>query len=457
MRLAQFTFLVLHAFLLLVFYGCQQGTLNAQEPHRPSDKVGGPAAQWVENNLSELVSFYEDLHANPELSFHEVRTAKKLAGVLTEAGFEVTRGVGGTGVVGLLHNGAGPTLLLRCDMDALPVKEETGLAYASKVRVEDEAGRKVGVMHACGHDVHMTVWAGAVRFLAAHREHWSGTLLAIAQPAEERGAGARQMLEDGLFERFAKPDYTLALHVDGDHPAGTISYTSGYAYANVDSVDILVRGQGGHGSAPQTTHDPVALAGRIVIGLQTIVSREIAPQDPAVVTVGSIHGGTKHNIIPEEVKLQLTVRSYTDAVRAQLLAAIERVAVNEARAAGFPEALLPQVTVLHHEHTPASFNNPDLVKRVNAVFAEVIGAENIYQDRPTMGGEDFGRYAKTAGCPGYMFGLGSISFDKWKAAQEPGAPGLPSLHTKTFAPESEPTIRTGVAAMSAAVLELLRR
>lgn len=411
---------------------------------------------WVAERLPDLVAFYRELHASPELSFHEVETAKRMARVLADAGFEVATDVGGTGVVGVLKNGEGPTVLLRTDMDALPITEATGLDFASRVRVKDEMGREVGVMHACGHDIHMTVWTGTARYMASHRDDWSGTLVCIAQPAEERGAGALAMIGDGLFKRFPRPDYTLALHVDGQFPAGTIAFTPEFCYANVDSVDILVRGKGGHGSAPHTTHDPVALAGRIVVGLQTIVSREVQPIQPAVVTVGSIHGGTKHNIIPEEVKLELTVRTYTDAVREQVLAAIERVALGEAVAAGFPEDLLPEVSRLRHEFTPASYNDPQLVERVNKAFARAIGAENLLPKEPSMGGEDFGRYARTAEVPGYMFSLGSIPRDVYEAAQEPGAPPLPSLHTKNYAPLAEPTIRTGVTAMSAALLDLLQ-
>ncbi|KAA3610901.1 MAG: amidohydrolase [Planctomycetota bacterium] len=428
-----------------------EGPAAGQLESTPASEAIEP---WLERQLESLVAFYQALHREPELSFHEVRTSAKLADVLEQADFQVSRGIGGHGVVGVLENGSGPRILLRCDMDALPIREATGLAYASQVETVDEAGRTVGVMHACGHDIHMTVWTGTVQFLSQHRDLWSGTLVAIAQPAEERGAGARAMLADGLYTRFGTPDFCLALHVDGDYPAGTISFTPGFAYANVDSVDIRVLGKGGHGSAPHTTHDPVALAGRIIMGLQTLVSREIPPQDAAVVTVGSIHGGSKHNIIPEEVSMQLTVRSYTDGVREKLLAGIERIAKGEAKAAGFPPKLEPVVTVQRQEFTPASYNDPALVKRINRVFVDLIGKDHLFQERPSMGGEDFGRYAKAAGCPGYMFGLGSIDRQSWKAAQRPGALPLPSLHTKDYAPVAELTVKTGVSAMVAAILEL---
>ncbi len=410
---------------------------------------------WLQERLPGLVGLYQDLHRNPELSFQESRTSSLLAERLRGLGFEVTEGVGGTGVVGLLENGAGPRLLLRTDMDALPVEEATGLPWASRARAQTADGRETGVMHACGHDLHMTVWAGTLEWLAAHREAWSGTLLAVAQPAEEIGAGARAMLEDRLYERFGRPDYCLALHTASDLPAGWIGWTSGFALANVDSVDIRIHGRGGHGSAPHTTRDPIVLAARIVLGLQTLVSRELDPQEPGVVTVGSIHGGTKHNIIPETVDLQLTVRSYSDEARRLLLDGIRRTARFEARAAGFPEALLPEVQVREEEYTPATWNDPELVERLNRVFAGVLGPERLVQRKPTMGGEDFGRYSKAAGSPGYMFWLGAIPEERWRAAQEPGAPPLPSLHTNTFAPLAGPAIRTGVLCMTAAVRELL--
>lgn len=410
---------------------------------------------WTESHLSALMARYRDLHAAPELSLAEEQTAQRLVATLRGLAIETTEKVGGTGVVGVLRNGDGPTVLVRTDTDALPVTEETGLPFASRVRVRKEGGEEVGVMHACGHDIHMTVWSGVAAFFAEHRELWSGTLVFVAQPAEEIGAGAKAMISDGLFERFPRPDYTLALHVSADRPAGTIGFTSGWAMANVDSVDILVRGRGGHGSAPQTTHDPVALAARIVVGLQTIVSREVDPREPAVVTVGSIHGGTKHNIIPNEVRLQLTVRSYTDQVRKQLLGGIERVAANEARAAGFPEDLLPIVNTSADEFTPACWNDPSLVQRANTAIRSVLGPDSVVAVSPSMGGEDFGRYARTADVPGYMFGLGAVDPERWLAAQAEGAPPLPSLHTSTFAPDAGLAIRTGVVAMTSAVLALL--
>lgn len=423
-----------------------------QPSQDPAPAAAGP---WIEEALPGLVEVYQALHRAPELSFQEARTAAAMAGILDGLGFEVTTGIGGHGVAGTLRNGPGPVLLLRCDMDALPVAEATGLPYASQVTASNEDGSQTAVMHACGHDVHMTVWAGAATFLARHRDRWSGTLVCVAQPAEERGAGARMMLEDGLYARTDTPDYTLALHVTEQLPAGTVGFHPGYALANVDSVDLTVRGRGGHGSAPHSTHDPIALAARIIMGLQHIVSREVKPIEDAVVTVGSIHGGTKHNIIPDEVLMQLTVRSYTPEVRAQVLAAIERVATFEARAAGFPEDLLPVVRVRQDEHTPAAWNDPELVARVNRILAPVLGAGRLVEVEASMGGEDFGRYAPAAGCPGYIFWLGVTENGLWQASRQAGAAPLAGIHTAGFTPDPAPSIRTGVTAMTTAALELL--
>jgi amidohydrolase len=412
-------------------------------------------ASWVAANGPEMVESYKYLHRHPELSFFEFESAKLMASHLQELGFEVTQDVGGTGVVGVLKNGDGPVVLVRTDTDALPLEERTGLDYASKVKVKDEHGGEVNVMHACGHDVHMTVWTGTSEYLATHLDEWSGTLVFIAQPAEERGAGARAMLKDGLFENFPTPNFALALHVTGGLPVGKIGSCSGYALANVDSVDILVRGRGGHGSTPHKTHDPVVLAARIVVDLQNIVSREISAQDAAVVTVGSIQGGTKHNIIPDEARLQITVRSYKPAVREALLKAIKRTAIHEAQAAGFPDSLSPIVTVREEEYTPATFNDPALVKRIDKVFNAKLGADTVVTVPPVMGGEDFGRYGPAASCPSYIFWLGVTEPSLWKAARKEGGPPMPSTHNSSFAPEPVGSLRTGVIAMTSAVLELM--
>ena len=418
----------------------------------PTQKV---VRDSVAKEIPSLLKLYEHLHANPEISFQEEKTGLRLGAEMKKLGFEVTQNIGGFGVVCVLKNGKGPTVLVRTDTDALPVKEATGLPFASTRTTTDDLGKTVPTMHACAHDVSMTCWNGVARVLTQLKREWKGTLVFIAQPAEERGAGARAMLADGLFKKFPLPDYCLALHVSADQPAGTLGYTSGFAMANVDSVDITVRGVGGHGSQPQSTKDPIVLAAQIVLALQTIVSREIHPLDPAVVTVGSIHGGTKHNNIPDEVHLQLTIRSYSDEVREKLIAAIKRIAIGQAVAAGLPEEKHPLVKV-KDEYTPAAYNDPKLVARVNGVFEKWFGKDVLIERKPTMGGEDFGRYGRTEHkIPIYMFRLGGVSSAAMKQAQALGQP-LPSLHSAKFAPDTA-CIKTGVTAMSAAVLELLSK
>lgn len=398
-----------------------------------------------------LVALYKYIHTHPELSLHEEQTAARLARELRELGFEVTEKVGGTGVVGILKNGKGPTVLVRTDMDALPVTEQTDLPYASKIRTRDASGNDVGVMHACGHDMHMTVWSGTAKILAGMKDRWKGTLIFVGQPAEEKGAGARMMLDDGLYEKFPRPDFCLALHCDARQAHGHINYTEGLAMANVDSVDITVRGKGGHGSAPNTAIDPIVIAARIVLDLQTIVSRETNPTDPCVVTVGSIHGGTKHNIIPSEVKLQITVRSTKDSVRAHTLAAIKRIAFAAAQAAGAPE---PIVKVDPGEFTPALHNEAGLTRKTVALFRDVLGADHVHERPPVMGGEDFSRYARQ-GIPIFMYFLGTQPPEKVRESNKEGAAPLPSLHSDFFYPIPEPTIKTGVLTLSMAVLNLM--
>ena len=380
-------------------------------------------------------------------------TAARLAKELKALGFEVTEKVGGTGVVGVLKNGKGPTILVRTDMDALPVVEETGVPYASKVKTRDKQGNEVGVMHACGHDMHMACWVGTARVLTALKDRWQGTLVFVAQPAEEIGAGGRAMLEDGLYKRFPKPDYCLALHCDSRHPHGNISYSDGLALANVDTMDILVKGKGGHGSAPHTTIDPIVLAARIVIDLQTIASRERDPLDPVVVTVGSIHGGTKHNIIPNDVKLQLTIRTTKDSTRKNVLDAIARIAKGAAIGARAPE---PEIT--HHpgEFTPALINDSPLTRRTAAMLKEALGAANVHERPPILGGEDFSRYAFSGDqkVPIFLFFLGTMPPEKVAEAMKPGGALLPSLHSAEYYPVLEPSLRTGVHAMSLSVLNL---
>jgi hippurate hydrolase len=413
-----------------------------------------PLQARANQEYPRLFELYKHLHTHPELSLHEEKTGQRIADELKEAGFEVSGPVGGHGVVGVLRNGRGPTVLVRTDLDALPVKEQTGLPYASNARTTDDNGTVVDVMHACGHDVHMTVFVGTARSLVALKDRWQGTLVMIGQPAEEKDSGARKMLADGLFTRFPKPDYCLALHVKADLSAGSVGYIEGYALGNVDSVDLTIRGVGGHGAWPHKTKDPIVLAAETVLALQTIVSREITPGEPAVVTVGSIHGGTKHNIIPDEVRLQLTLRSYTDEVRAQTIAAIKRMTRGLAEAAGVPEDRLPVVSVRENEFTPATYNDPVLTRRVAGVLRNCFGETNVLQVKPVMGGEDFSEYGRTPDkIPICIFWLGAVKPELVQESEKTGKP-LPSLHSSQFAPLPEPTIKTGVIAMTAAVLDL---
>lgn len=405
----------------------------------------------VAAEFESLEKLYKHLHTHPELSLQEAATGARLAQEMTQLGFDVTAHVGGNGLVCIFRNGDGPTVLVRTDMDALPVIEKTGVPYASKVVARDKNGQQVGVMHACGHDMHMTCWIGTAKVLTSLKDQWSGTLMFIAQPAEEVGAGARMMLEDGLFKKFRKPDYCLALHCDSRLQAGHIHYTEGLAMANVDSVDILVKGRGGHGAAPHTTIDPIVLAAKMILDFQTIVSRELNPTDPAVVTVGSIHGGTKHNIIPNEVKMQLTVRSTKDAVRNHILEAIKRIAKANAQAARAPE---PEVTVTASEFTPALYNDVKLTRQMVGLFGDLLGKEKIHPRPPMMGGEDFSRYGRE-GIPIFMYFLGTIDDRRWEESLKPGAAPLPSMHADSFWPTIRPSIETGVHTMSMAVLQLL--
>ncbi len=420
-----------------------------------SEAVKALVKGCVTQEYPTLYALYQHLHANPELSLREEKTAARIAEELRRAGCDVTENVGGHGVVGVLRNGTGPTLLLRTDLDALPVTEKTGLPYASKARTTDERGSEVDVMHACGHDAHMTVLVGAARVLSQLTNHWRGTLVLIGQPAEEVGAGAKAMLADGLFNRFPKPDWCFAWHVKPEVPAGMVAFTEGATFANVDSVDITVYGVGGHGSAPQTTRDPVVLAAQVVLALQTIVSRELTPGEPAVLTVGSIHGGTKNNIIPDEVRLQLTLRSYSGETRERMITAIRRITRGLGLAAGLPEDRLPLVA-LGGVGLPAAYNDPNLTRRLTRVFKDWLGESQVLEVKPTMGGEDFGLYGQTADhIPITLFWLGISDPAAVTESEKFGQP-LPSAHSSLFAPLPEPTIKTGVTAMTAAALELLK-
>lgn len=413
-------------------------------------------AQKLAAEYASLEAIYRDLHAHPELSFMETRTAGIVARELRALGFEVTEKVGNSGVVALLRNGTGPTVLLRADMDALPLTEKTGVPYASQAVVSDLAGNKSPAMHACAHDAHITSLIGTARVLASLRDRWSGTLLLIAQPAEEIGAGALAMLNDGLFTRWPVPDFALALHVWAGVPAGSVRYAPGPVTANVDSVDILVRGVGGHGSRPHTTKDPVVLASEIVLALQTIVSRELEPGTPAVVTVGTIHGGTKRNIISDEVKLELTLRSYDDAVAAHLIASIKRIAENLARAAGVPADRLPIVTSAE-TNTPVCSNDPALTQRLAAAWTTWMGEANVRTATPLTVGEDFARYGRTTHrVPICLWLIGATPPAEIEAAHRAGTVP-PSNHSPLFAPAPEPTLKGAITSFSAAALELLAK
>jgi amidohydrolase len=404
----------------------------------------------IDAEIDSLVALYKHFHAHPELALQEEQTGLRLAAELRKAGFEVTERFGGHGVVALLKNGAGPTILVRADMDALPIIEDTGLPYASKVRARDKEGREVGVMHACGHDVNITCLVGVARVLANVKDRWAGTLVLIGQPAEEIGAGAKAMLDAGLFTKFPRPDYGLALHCDGRYPHGVVNWRSGQMQANVDSVDITVRGKGGHGAAPHVTVDPVVLAARIILDLQTIVSRERNPLEPAVVTVGSIHGGSKHNIIPEEVKLQLTVRTMNDRARKEVLDAIVRIAKAAALGARAPEP------IIRHDaeaYTPALVNDPALTERMIGLFRKTLGEDRVVERAMSMGGEDFSRFGR-AGITTFYWHLGSAPPERYAESLKPGGRPLPPTHSAYYWPVPEPTIRTGVLTMSLAVMDL---
>ena len=411
---------------------------------------------FVDKQFPSLESFYTTLHREPELSLAEEKTAKRLAGELKAAGYDVTPNVGGHGVVAVLKNGPGKTLLIRTDLDALPVKEQTGAPYASTAKGQTPDGKTVDVMHACGHDVHVTCAVGTARAMAAMKDRWKGTLVVIGQPAEEVGKGAAAMLKDGLFDRFPRPNWCLALHVDAELEAGKVGYVPGFAMANVDSVDVVIRGVGGHGAMPHQTKDPVVIAAQAILALQTIDSRETDPLEPVVVTVGSIHGGTKHNIISDEVVMQLTVRSYKDEVREATLKAIERIVKGVAISAGVPEDRMPVVT-LKDEFTPATYNSPELVDRVTPVLRRVLGEQNVVRRPPVMGGEDFSRYGRLEPkVPIFMYRLGSVAPDRVAESKKPGGKHLPSLHSPFYLPEPKSTIRTGVFTMTAAAIDLLQ-
>jgi len=414
----------------------------------------------AEGELPSLLAIYKDVHSHPELSWHEEKTSALVAKELRAAGCDVTENFGkydkpglkSYGVVGIMKNGEGPTVLVRTDMDALPVDEDTGLPYASKVVTKNDEGKDVHVMHACGHDAHIAAFIGTVRALQQLRNEWQGTIMFVGQPAEETGNGARALLKGGLYNRFGKPNFALGFHDKADLEIGHIGVTEGPTYANVDSVNITVRGIGGHGAYPHKTKDPIVLSAEIINALQTIASRENNPLEPIVVTVGSIHGGTKHNIIPDEVKMQLTVRSYKSEVRDRVLKAIERITKGIATAAGIPADREPIVEVLQDQFTPVTYNNPELTRRLVEVWKKVLGADKVDKADPTMGGEDFSEYSLSDhSIPACDFHIGAVDPVKIAEFKKEGKE-LPSLHSSKFAPVPEPTIRVGVIGMTSAVL-----
>lgn len=404
----------------------------------------------VDSVYSDAHALYLDLHQNPELSSHETQTAAKLAQRLRALGFDVTEHVGGTGIVAVLKNGTGKTVMLRTELDALPVEEKTGLAYASKIRAKDDAGRDVPVMHACGHDLHMASLLGAAAILARSKDTWHGTLMLIGQPAEETISGAKAMLDDGLLKKFPKPDVAVALHVGNVLPAGKVGITPGVFNTNADSLRLTIYGKGGHGSAPHTAIDPIVIAARTILALQTIASREVKPGELAVITVGYIHAGTKNNIIPDEAEMGLTVRTNKDEVRKQVLGAIARIAKAEAEAAGAPRP----PSLERYEGTDLVYNDPALAKRLEGVLQVSLGKENVVIDEAKTGSEDFSYFVEQ-GIPGFYFNLGGAAPEKFAEAKASGKQ-LPSNHSSLFAPDVEPALRTGIAAEVAVLRDLLK-
>jgi hippurate hydrolase len=416
----------------------------------------------IDRDIASWLSTYKALHAAPELSHREEKTSAFVAGELRKLGFTVTERIGkfqnaqwvGYGLAAVMKNGPGPTVLVRTELDALPVEEKTGVPYSSQVKTKNDAGVEVSVMHACGHDIHMTSFLGTAKMLTELKNRWSGTLVLLGQPAEETGDGAQAMLRDELYTKIPRPDFAIALHDKPELETGKVGYTPGYAMASATSIDIKIRGIGGHGSMPEATKDPVVVAAQVVMALQTIVSRENSPLDPAVVTVGSIHGGTRYNIIPDEVNLQLTVRTYKEEVRRRVLASIERIVKGVAMTAGIPEDRAPIVKVA--EGTSSTYNEPQLVDRLVVAFKQALGEENVVKVPPIMASEDFGYFSLDQKIPATIFWLGASDPAKVKQSRETGV-ALPGLHSALFAPVPEPTLRTGVKAMTSAVLELMKR
>src|SRR5437588_10492413 len=431
--------------VIAVFFCCfaVAGSLFAADPWSAAWK------EQIDKIYPQVEALYIDIHRNPELSLHEEKTAAKIADQVRALGSGGAAGVGTAGGVGVLKSGPGPVVMIRAELDALPVLEKTELAYASHATTHNDQDVEVPVMHACGHDLHMSVGMGTAALLAQHKDRWHGTFIYVGQPAEERIQGATAMLKDGLFTRFPKPDFVFAIHDTSFEPAGKVAYVTGYAMSNADSVDVTIYGKGGHGSAPELTIDPIVIAARTILSWQTIISREKSAQDPGVITVGTIHGGTKNNIIPDEVKLQLTVRSYKDEVRQHLLAAIERIADGEAAAAGAEK----KPTVTRVEGVSAVYNDPATTERVVNALESALGKGNVVQGIPIMASDDFAEYGR-AGVPSVMLSLGAVNPTKFETAQK-NREVLPGPHSSPFATDEEPSLNTGILVETTAVLELL--
>lgn len=424
--------------------------------HKNPDTLSKRLDNFIQTELETLEAFYKDLHQSPEISLFEKETSAKLANELKSMGFEVTQNYGGYGVVGIFKNGDGPTILYRTDMDALPMAEKTELPYASTVKtVNPSDGNEVGVMHSCGHDMHMTVWRGTAQAMIEMKDQWSGTLMMIGQPAEEIGAGSALMLENGLYEDFGVPDYGVGLHCNPTIPAGKVGFGKEYTMANVESVDITVKGYGAHGASPHMSIDPVVTASMIVMELQTIVSRSLNPIDAAVITVGSFQGGTKHNIIPDEVKLQLTIRTYTDEVRMKIKQRINEICKGVAIAAGLPEELYPDVEYFEN-FTPSNYNDPELVDKLIQSSSASIGKENVVDAAPQMVGEDFSRFGRTEhNVPTVLFWLGTVPEERIEKAKK--GYKLPGLHSPFYYPDPKPSIETGVKVTTQALIDLMNQ
>lgn len=410
--------------------------------------------QIIDRQYEDIEKLYKYFHSHPELSMEEEKTSRRLANGLEQLGFVVTERVGGYGVIAVLENGDGPVVMVRADMDALPIREETGVSFASDKTVTTSDGQSTPVMHACGHDMHMSVMVGVARVFTNLKDKWEGTLVLIGQPAEEKLAGASAMIEDGLFERFPLPDYMLALHVNSAQASGEVGYSPGYAYANVDIGRIVVKGRGGHGAYPDLAIDPVVIASRLVLSLQTIISREISALDPANLTVGSIHGGTSGNIIPNKVELELVMRALNDSTREKLIKRVKETCEGIGRAAGLPEEEWPRLELESDSHVSSVYNTPELGERLRKSFFKAVGEENVSTISPLMYGEDFGEYGSAKPeIPAFLFSLGSVKPEDMKAAEK-GLIDPPSTHSSKYLPDTEPTLRTGILTMSTAVFDL---